>query len=64
MMNNRNTTVAGIGAILVALGGVLTAMFDGDAATVPDWISAVAAIIAGVGLIVARDAKDAKEQSA
>lgn len=64
MMNNRNTTVAGIGAILVALGGVLTAMFDGDAATVPDWTSAVAAIIAGVGLIVARDAKDAKEQSA
>ena len=64
MMNNRNTTVAGIGAILVALGGVLTAMFDGDAATVPDWTSAAAAIIAGVGLIVARDAKDAKEQSA
>lgn len=64
MMNNRNTTVAGIGAILVALGGVLTAMFDGDAATVPDWTSAVAAIIAGVGLIVARDAKVAKEQSA
>ena len=23
-MNNRNTTVAGIGAILVAIGGVLT----------------------------------------
>lgn len=64
MINNRNTTVAGIGAILVAVGGVLTAMFDGDASTIPDWTSAVAAIIAGVGLIVARDAKEPKEPSA
>lgn len=58
-MNNRNTTIAGIGSILVAVGGVLTAMFDGDAATVPDWTTAVAAILAGVGLIFAKDAKNA-----
>jgi hypothetical protein len=58
-MNNRNTTVAGIGAILVALGGVLTAMFDGDPATTADFASAVAAVIAGVGLILAKDAKTA-----
>lgn len=58
MMNNRNTTVAGVGAILVALGGVLTAMFDGDASTSADWTSAVAAIIAGVGLIAAKDGKE------
>ena len=56
-MNNRNTTVAGIGAILVAIGGVLTAMFDGDPATSADFASAVAAVIAGVGLILAKDAK-------
>lgn len=55
-MRNRNTTVAGIGAILVAVGSLLTALFDGDASTAPDYASAVAAIIAGVGLILARDA--------
>lgn len=56
-MNNRNTTIAGIGAVLVAVGGILTAMFDGDASTVPDWTTAVAAVMAGVGLIFAKDAK-------
>jgi len=55
-MNNRNTTMAGIGAIIVAIGSVLTAMFDGDPATVADFGSAVAAVIAGVGLILAKDA--------
>jgi hypothetical protein len=56
-MNNKNTTFAGIGAILVAVGGVVTAIFDGDATTVPDWTTAVAAVMAGVGLIFAKDAK-------
>lgn len=56
-MNNRNTTVAGIGAILVAVGGILTALFDGDVATVPDYATAIAAIMAGIGLILAKDAK-------
>jgi hypothetical protein len=60
-MSNRNTTVAGIGAILVAIGGVLTAMFDGDPATTADFASAVAAVIAGVGLILAKDAKTADQ---
>jgi drug/metabolite transporter (DMT)-like permease len=56
-VNNKNTTIAGIGAILVSVGGVLVAWFDGDASTTPDFTTAVAAIVAGVGLIVARDAK-------
>jgi hypothetical protein len=56
-MNNRNTTIAGIGAILVAVGAMLTAMFDGNANTVPDFPSSIAAVIAGIGLIFARDAK-------
>ena len=57
MMHNRNTTIAGIGAILVAVGGLITAMFDGDATTAPDYASVVAAIIAGIGLVFAKDAK-------
>jgi hypothetical protein len=56
-LNNRNTTVAGIGAILVAVGGVLVAWFDGDPNTVPDFTTAIAAVVAGVGLIAAKDAK-------
>ena len=55
-MKDRNTTVAGIGAILVAIGGILTTMFDGDGSTVPDYASAAAAVIAGIGLIFAKDA--------
>ena len=56
-MNNRNTTIAGIGSILVAVGGLLTAWFDGDPATNADIATPVAAIVAGVGLILAKDAK-------
>ena len=58
-MNNRNTTIAGIGAILVAVGGVLIAWFDGDATTTPDFATAIAAVVAGVVLIKARDAEKA-----
>lgn len=57
-MNNKNTTVAGIGAILVAVGGVLVAWFDGDATTAPDFATAIAAVVAGVGLIAAKDGKE------
>lgn len=56
-MNNRNTTIAGIGSILVAVGSILTALFDGKPETLPDYGTAVAAILAGVGLILAKDAK-------
>lgn len=57
-MNNKNTTIAGIGAILVAVGGVLVAWFDGDATTAPDFATAIAAVVAGVGLIAAKDGKE------
>jgi len=55
-MSNRNTTVAGIGSILVAVGGILVAIFDGDPSTQPDFTTAVAAVVAGIGLILAKDA--------
>ena len=53
---NRNTTFLGIGAILTVAGGVVTALFDGDPMTNPDWTAVVAAVITGIGLIVAKDA--------
>lgn len=60
-MNNRNTTFAGIGAILVAVGSIMSSIFDGDVSTVPDYASAVAAVLAGVGLIFAKDAKKGED---
>lgn len=61
-MKNTKTTIAGIGAILVAVGGALKALFDGDPSTNPDLTSTIAAISAGVGLIMAKDASEKKAE--
>ena len=53
------TTGAGIAAIIVAVGSVLTALTDNDPMTVPDWGALAAAVIAGIGLIFAKDNKKA-----
>ena len=50
-MTNGKTTLAGIGAILTAVGGIVAAWPN------PDWTTGIAAILAGLGLIFARDAK-------
>jgi len=55
-MKNYKTTIAGIGAILVAVGAALKAQFDGDPTTNIDIGATIAAITAGIGLIVAKDA--------
>jgi hypothetical protein len=52
---NWKTTGLGIAAILTAGGAALTALADGNDATVPDWGALIAAVIAGVGLIFAKD---------
>jgi hypothetical protein len=50
-MNNRNTTIAGIGTILAAIGGAMNTW------PAVDWATVAAAVLAGLGLIFARDAK-------
>jgi len=55
-MKNTKTTLAGIGAILIAIGGALKAIFDGDPSTNIDIASTIAAATAGFGLIMAKDA--------
>ena len=55
-MKNTKTTLAGIGAILVAVGGALRAAFDGDPTTNLDIAATIAAVTAGIGLILAKDA--------
>lgn len=58
---NWKTTAAGIGAIMVAVGGALKALFDGDPSTNIDITATVAAVTVGFGLIAAKDA-DKKPQ--
>jgi len=60
-MKNTKTTIAGIGAILVAIGGALKALFDGDPSTNIDLSSTIAAVTAGFGLIMAKDASEKLE---
>jgi hypothetical protein len=57
-MQNRKTTLAGIGAILVAVGGALKALFDGDPSTTFDLVTTITALSVGVGLILAKDASN------
>ncbi len=60
-MKNTKTTLAGIGAILVAIGGALKALFDGDPSSNVDLAATIAAVTAGVGLIAAKDAEKKPE---
>jgi uncharacterized membrane protein YhiD involved in acid resistance len=63
MKASWRTTTAGLGAILVAVGSAIAAHFDSDPTTVSDWGAVVAAIIAGVGLMLARDDKVSSESA-
>jgi uncharacterized membrane protein len=51
-MKNWKTTAAGVGAILCAIGSALGAL---SAGTPVDYTPVIAAVLAGVGLIVAKD---------
>jgi hypothetical protein len=53
---NIKTTILGIATIVTAVSSALVALFDGDPLTNFDIGSVVAAITAGIGLILAKDA--------
>lgn len=60
------TTLCGIGALLVVIGGVLKALLDGDPSTVVDWEVVSTGILgglAGLGLMAARDNKVSSEDA-
>lgn len=61
-MKNSKTTLAGIGAILIAVGTALKALFDGDPTTNVDFTATATAISAGIGLILAKDAAAEKKE--
>jgi len=54
-MKSWKTTFCGVAAIVVMVLNACIATFDGNAATVADWSGVIAAVIAGIGLIIARD---------
>ena len=55
MKTSWKTTAAGIAAIVAAAASAAVALFDADPASLPDWGALGAAILAGVGLLSARD---------
>jgi len=63
MKKSWKTSLAGIAAILTAGGAALTALTDGNPATEPDYAALIAAVIAGVGLLFARDNGVTSEQA-
>ena len=54
-MSSWRTTVLGVLAVLGAVFAAAKALLDGDPITNPDWAVLWAAIMAGIGLIKARD---------
>ncbi len=61
-MQSWKTTLAGIAAIVAAVATAVSAHFDNDPATLPDWTMVIAVITAGVGLVLARDNDKSSEQ--
>jgi hypothetical protein len=57
MNRSWRTSSLGIIAILTAVLGFAKAVIDGDPTTEPDIAALTAAIVAGVGLLFAKDAK-------
>lgn len=62
MNGSWKTTAAGIGGIMAVLGSALSAMFDADPTTIPDWTSVIAGVTMAIGLIFARDNDKSSEQ--
>jgi len=62
-MASWRTTGLGACTIVAAVAAAGKALLDGDASTNPDWGTTVAAITAGIGLILARDNKVTSEQA-
>ena len=56
-MKNAKTTTLGIATIVTAIGSAVVALLDGDPATTFDIAAVIAAVTAGLGLIMAKDAE-------
>jgi anti-sigma-K factor RskA len=61
-MKSWKTTLAGVAAIVAAVATAVSAQFDNNPATFPDWTLVIGMITAGVGLMFARDDDKTSEQ--
>lgn len=52
LRRNWKTTLAGLGMLLTAAAQIVTALASG---TMPDWEKVVPLVIAGLGLLLAKD---------
>ncbi len=57
LATSKNLTILGIVTIIGALATAAAAWFDGDPATNVNWEVTLAAIVTGVGFILAKGAK-------
>jgi hypothetical protein len=55
LQGSWKTTMAGVIAIVTAILSAVQLLIDNDPATNPDWTTLIAAIMAGIGLLFARD---------
>jgi hypothetical protein len=62
-MKSWKTTSAGILAIIISVLAAVQAQFDNDPTTMPQWETAFAALIAGIGLLFARDNNVSSEKA-
>ncbi len=57
LATSKNLTILGIVTILGAVATALKALFDGDPTTNINWEVTIAAIVSGVGMILAKGAQ-------
>ena len=62
-MKSWKTTVFGTGGLLVVVAAAVSALFDNDPATNPDWSAVIGAASACIGLLFARDNSVTSEQA-
>lgn len=55
MTKSWKTTTLGVLTIVTAVAGAVMALIDGNPATNPNWETLIAAVTAGIGLIMAKD---------
>lgn len=62
-MKNWQPILGGLAAIMVALGGAVGLMVDGDAFTNPNWSAVLSAVLAGLTLMRTRQVNVTSEDS-
>lgn len=65
-LKNKNwkTTLAGLAAICVAIGVAVQSHLDNDPLTIVRWEVVLASVLAGLGLVFAKDGDKSTEQLA